>query len=101
MDTAFSCVDREVGFFSSDEKRWINRIHRLKESFPNDVQILAEPDENDGCIYCKVPADWLKIAPKKGYNRPEYTDEEKEKIAERLAKARMAKANKGQADAQG
>ena len=87
MDTCFNYVDKDKGFFSSDEQKWINRIHKLKEQFPDDVHIIWEPYENDGCIYCQLPASWLKIQPKR---KVELSEEKKDVLRERLARMRQA-----------
>lgn len=71
--------------FSSDERRWINKIHKLKEQYPDQVRILAEPGENDGCIYCAVPSTWLKLKPPTTRNMSE---EQKAQARERMKKAR-------------
>lgn len=63
METCFNYCSKEKGYFSSDERRFINRIRRLRERYPDEVRILAEPEENNGCIYCELPASWLKINP--------------------------------------
>lgn len=93
METVWSNLDREYGFFSSDERRWHTRIHRLKEQFPDEVTILAEPEENDGCIYAKVPYDWLKIGPKRRVN---LTDEEKAILAEKLRSHQKSSSDSGE-----
>ncbi len=79
METCFNYCDKDVAFFSSDEKRWINKIHKLKQQHPDEIQILAEPETNDGCIYCRLPSYALKIRFKR-----EYTEEERKAIADRL-----------------
>lgn len=72
-------------YFSSDERRWINKIHKLKEEYPDQVAILAEPETNDGCVYCSVPADWLKLKPPV---KRTMTEEQKAAARERMMKAR-------------
>ena len=89
METCFNyCYGRNnndgVGWFSSDEQKWINRIRKLKEQYPDDVIIRAEPETNDGCIYCKLPQSWLKIQPPM-----KITDEQRE------ARRKRAKRNFG------
>lgn len=79
METNYGYVDKENGYFSSDERKWITKVRKLKEKFPDQVQILAEPESNDGCIYCRLPASWLKIVPKKVL-----TDKQREKLSERM-----------------
>ena len=82
METCFNYVDKDKGYFSSDERRWITRVRRLKEKYPKQVRIIAEPENNDGCIYCELPTSWLKVQPPKKMN---LTDEQKREIAERFA----------------
>ena len=78
----------ETMFLSTDERRLINRILRFRESRPNDVEIIKMPEENDGCLYCKLPAKWLKITPPA---ERVLTDDQRAKAAERLKKAREKK----------
>ena len=65
METCFNYCDKEHGYFSSDERRYITKIRKLKQKYPDKVRIIKEPEENDGCIYCELPTDWLKIIPKR------------------------------------
>jgi len=81
METSFTYASREAGYFSTDEKKWINKILRLKEKFPDAVEILAEPDNNDGCLYCKIPTEWFRLQPKKTCNM---TDEQRAELVARL-----------------
>ena len=82
METCFNYTEREHGYFSSDERKFITKIHKLKDKYPDEVRIIAEPENNDGCIYCELPTEWLKIMPPKKMN---VTDEQREQIAQRLA----------------
>ena len=82
METCFNYCDKDHGYFSSDERKFITKVRRLKEKFPEQVRIIAEPENNDGCIYCELPTSWFSIRPTKKMN---YTDEQKRKIAERFA----------------
>ena len=61
METCFNYTDKEVAYFSSDERRWITRIRKLAAKFPDRVTILKQPEENDGCIYAQLPVECLKI----------------------------------------
>ena len=65
MDTAYNCCEPGKGFFSSDERKWINKIRQLKEQFPDQVTITAEPETNNGCIVCQLPSDWFHLRQKK------------------------------------
>lgn len=85
METCFNYTDG-TAFFSSDERKWINKIHKLKEQHPEEIEILAEPEKNDGCIYCKLPAYTLKIQFKR-----EVSEEERSVLLDRLKDYRYKK----------
>ena len=78
----------DIMYVSSDQKRIINRIRKYKEQYPDAVRIIRDPEQNDGCIYATVPAEWLKIAPPRAINM---TDERKAELAERLKTYRESK----------
>ena len=78
METCFNYCCKEHGFFSSDERKFISKVRKLKEKFPEEVRIIAEPEDNDGCIYCELPTSWLKIVPKRVL-----TEEQRAKSVER------------------
>ena len=83
METCFEYIDKEDAYFSSDERKWITRIRKLAEKFPDKVVILKQPEENDGCIYARLPQNFMKIAPKRAVN---FTDEQILKFREMGAK---------------
>lgn len=86
METCFNYTDKEHGFFSTDERRFITKVRRLQEKFPDKARIIAEPENNDGCLYCELPTEWFMIrVPKKR----DLTDEQRREIAERLQRARQ------------
>lgn len=85
METCFEYIDKEDAYFSSDERKWITRIRKLAEKFPDKVTILKQPEENDGCIYARLPQNFMKIAPKRAVN---YTDEQIAMLTERLKSIR-------------
>ena len=68
-------------FVSSDQQKWINRIKKLAEKYPDDVTIRHRPEDNDGCICATLPAEWLRIAPPRASN---LTDEQRRAAAERM-----------------
>lgn len=78
-----TCFDHQFGAayatLSSAEYPVINRMKKLAEKYPDEVQIVAE--NKDGSICAHVPWKWLKIAPPKSINM---TDEEKAALAARL-----------------
>lgn len=80
IETACNYTDKTM-FVSSDQQKWINRIRKLKSEHPEQVRILYEPEQNDGCIYATVPAEWLRITPPRTVTM---TDEQKRIATERL-----------------
>ena len=85
-ETCFNCVDKDdYAVFSSSEKRWINKILKMHEKYPDKVQIVHYPENNYGTIYAYIPKKWLKLSPPRQVN---YTDEQKAAMAKRLAAAR-------------
>lgn len=85
METCFNYCDEKQAFFSSDEKKWITRIRKLQEQNPDEVIILRQPETNDGCIYCKLPASYLKVQPKK---KMVMTEERRAQLMKQLEKTR-------------
>ena len=85
METCFNYTEKEHGYFSSDERKFISKVRRLKEKYPDDVRIIAEPENNDGCIYCELPTEWFSIRPPVKKN---LTAEQRQKLADRLRLAR-------------
>lgn len=84
METSCTYTDENM-YMSTDERKMINRILRFKAQKPDDVKIIKMPEENDGCLYCILPAKWLKITPPA---KRELTDEQRAEMAERLRNAR-------------
>lgn len=91
IETCFNYCDPDKGFFSSDERKWITRIRKLKEQYPDDIKVIAEPETNDGCIYVKLPPTWLKVIPPK---KRDLTEDQKNELRERMKKAQLARQNK-------
>lgn len=77
--------DEKVVTFCSSEKKWINKINKLKVQRPNEVKIIYTPEDNHGMIYAELPKSWLKLSPPRQVN---YTEEQRAAMAERLAAAR-------------
>lgn len=80
METCFNYCG-EKGYMSSDERKWIGRIRRLKEQHPDEVRIITEPEDNDGYIYAELPKEWLQVRPPKKMN---YTDEQRQILSDRM-----------------
>ena len=92
METCFNYCQPDIAFMSSDERRWVNKIRKLAESHPDEVTIIREPDENDGCIYCSLPVRWLNVRPPIKRN---LTDEQRLAMSERLAFVRNTEVTTG------
>ena len=75
---------RATGSFS--QGRYITRIKKLAEEYPDECQIVAVND--DSSIVAHFPVKWIKIYP--GHGR-ELTEEEKIAGAERLRAYREKK----------
>ena len=85
METCFNYVDKENGFFSSDERKYITKVRKLKEKYPDQVRIIREPEDNDGCIYAEMPTAWFTIhVPKK----MDLTEEQRQILRDRLNRSR-------------
>ena len=85
METACGYLEDKVMWLSTDERKMINRITKLMASHPNEIRVIARPEENGGCLYVRMPADYLKISPPRRCNM---SDEEKVARAERLKLSR-------------
>lgn len=90
METCCEYLDDKVMWVSSDQQKIINRVRKLAETYPDSVTIKRQPEQNDGCIYATMPADWLKLNPPR---KIELTDERKAELSERLRTAREIRAN--------
>lgn len=73
-------VDKYATFCSS-ERKWINKIYKLKEKYPNEVRIEASEEDNDDMIIASIPKSWMKVSPPKKMN---LTEEQKAERAERM-----------------
>lgn len=66
-ETAWDHIAGEkTATFSTSERKWIRLIEKLKEEYPDEVDIRHV--NQDGSIYVHLPADWMKIKPKKKSN---------------------------------
>ena len=80
-----------VGLTAKNGSAWKNRCEELEKEFPEDVKIIAR--NNDGSIIAHLPYSYIKINPPR-----KYSDEAKEKAAERLNKMRAEKSNTAEED---
>lgn len=86
IETCFNYTEVNNAFFSSNEKRWITQIHRLKQKFPDEVEIIREPEDNDGTIYARLPARALRLSLTKRAGKPISPEQ-----LERMAQAKLRK----------
>ena len=71
--------------FCSSETKWINKILKLAEEYPDQVEIQVLPENNQGMILAHIPKGWFKLNPPR---KREMTEEQREAAAKRLAEAR-------------
>lgn len=80
--------DSTLAEICSSERKWINKIIKLREQHPDKVIIRCDPETNHGVIVAHIPKSWMKVSPPRQVN---YTDEQKAAMAERLAAVREKK----------
>ena len=68
--------DEERATVTFSQRRYVTRIKKLAEEYPEECEIVAE--NQDGSVYAHIPVDWIRINP--GMN---LTDEQKGRLAER------------------
>ena len=85
VDTSCEYDDRKVMWVSTDERRMITRMMKLAAQYPDEVEIIARPENNDGCLYMKCPANWLFI---RHPRKVEMSEERKEAMREQLRRWR-------------
>ena len=96
METCIGYTDRETAFLSTDERWLIHRMRKYIAAHPDKVRIIAQPEENDGCLYMTVPADWLHIYPPA---RKPMTAENRAAAIQRFAAFRQEKQKRQEAEA--
>lgn len=90
IETCFNYCSREAGYFSSNEQRWITRILKLKDQYPELVTILKMPEDNNGIIYAKMPVTFLRLQ-----GPAKYSEETIQASRARLAEIRSKKRAEG------
>ena len=79
--------DDHIGVYTAEQK-FINKIMKLKEEYPDDVVITHE--NADGSICVNLPYDWFRLPKPKA--KRNFTPEQKAAMVERMKKAREVKA---------
>jgi hypothetical protein len=77
----------EWAYYTPSKQRWVNKLLKQAEKYPDLVEILAYND--DGTVHARIPANWFK-PPSPPIVR-EMTEEQKEAGRERLAEYRKNK----------
>lgn len=90
METCINYCNDKKAFVSSDERRWINRVRKLNEEYPEEVRIIRQPEKNDGCIYATVPIKWVRVNPPKKVNLTEEQKDELRKRAKHMSQYRQS-----------
>lgn len=69
------------------ERKFINTLNRLKEKYPDEVQIVTINE--DGSMVAHVPYSWFRFV--KPPTKRNYTEEQRKAMGERMKKAREAR----------
>ena len=79
-------VGEKQASFCSAEKKWINKIIKLKETHPDEVHIDYYPEDNCGILLAHIPTRWIKVSPPR-----QVSEEQKAAAAERFRAMHRAK----------
>lgn len=85
METTFDYTSKDKAYFTSDERKWINKIRSYAKVYPDLVTITHEPETNDGCLCAEIPTEWLRVSPPRKIS---LSEEERAKRSEKLRLAR-------------
>lgn len=89
ISNIFTSFDKndETFTMSSFERKWINRIKKYSEQYPNDVKITYINE--DGSIMAEINKKWFKISP------PRKVSDKQRELASQRFKALHKQENKG------
>lgn len=86
-ETAFEYINEDKhGTFSTSEQKWINKITKYAEQYPDEVKIVHINE--DGSLVAHAPKSWFKFSPKK---KREYTEEQLVELRQRAVKMQAVK----------
>ena len=86
-ETAYNqTTDTKRAEISTNECAWVNKLLKLADAYPDDIRIIAHPDDNYGVLLVELPKSWFKISPPR---KRTLTEEQKAAAAERLKNARQ------------
>ena len=90
MDTGISFTDGEFAYASSDDPGIKSAWMKMLKQWPDETKIIKRPEENDGCLYIRIPLKMARHAAKRliPARREPMSAEQREAAAERLQVAR-------------
>lgn len=75
-ETSFNYVDVDnIASFTTYERRWINKIKKWEQDYPDKVKVVAENEDGTVCVH--LPKQWFKVSPPK-----KVSDEHRERMRE-------------------
>lgn len=74
-------AEESTAVITTNEFAQINRIMRLKDKHPDEVEVMYRPEDNYGVLMARIPKKWFRITPSRSTT---YTDEQKAALVERL-----------------
>ncbi len=78
-ETAFnSYAGSPTATIFTEERKWITKVLRWKEQYPNEVTIQSH-DKEFGSMVALVPQSWMKMSPKR-----KISEEQKRAASERF-----------------
>ena len=93
METCLNWTDGDNAYLSTDDPGVRSALLRQAEKQPEAITILARPEQNDGCLYAKVPVKFARRALKKliPNKREPMSAERRAEVAERLLAGKAKK----------
>lgn len=85
----------ETALVTFSQGRYISQVKALAERFPEDVQILKQPEDNCGYLLARLPVRYIKLRPPM-----QMSQEQRDALAKR-ARANLHGAGTGGQDAEG
>lgn len=83
-ETVFEHLDgNKTWTISTDERTWKNRLCKLAEDHPDEVECVAV--NRDGSVMFHIPASWVKVKPPR---KVEMTEERRQELADRMRSLR-------------
>lgn len=103
MDTGISFTDGDYAYASSDDPGIKAAWLKMMQQWPDEVRILKRPEENDGCLYIRLPLKMARHAVKRLIltKREPMSEERKAAAAERMRAIQAAKKEGGGSDDSG